>query len=382
MIITKELGKSEPLFVTHDWPSGLLAALYKSNRFDRFKDIKVATFNKNPKFFHIIHNLDQSYEGRIKLNSSSLYFPKIHGLDPKLLINETWNDPILNPSRSLLLTVDQWATVSPSYKKEILSTSPLKDLLSLFPRPFSQSNGVNVGNIQNSIKDVFGGINQTTHLQAKEFLQKEYFGMKELDESKVLFSTIGRMVQQKGIKLILSVVQYIIHSSRGRAQFIIAGNISPGDPYGLDCANHCKILREKYPQNFWADPNYFFRDHRYHLLHGSDFGLLCSFFEPGGLVQLEYLAAHTPVLATYTGGLKDTLKDFDPHSGQGTGYFIEQSSELGLVHSLNRAFQLFDNKTNYFTLRNNCSREVIDTSEMVHKYVEEFYRVMNKFRIA
>ena len=45
---------------------------------------------------------------------------------------------------------------------------------------------------------------------------------------------------------------------------------------------------------------------------GCDFGLMPSLFEPSGIVQQEYFAAGTPVIAFKTGGLKDTVFEYIP----------------------------------------------------------------------
>ena len=40
----------------------------------------------------------------------------------------------MNPSRCAILSSDQWATVSPSYKSELLSSSPLASILKNHPQ--------------------------------------------------------------------------------------------------------------------------------------------------------------------------------------------------------------------------------------------------------
>ena len=71
--------------------------------------------------------------------------------------------------------------------------------------------------------------------------------------------------------------------------------------------NELKIL---YPQNFWAAPTEFFYDGSL-INSGSDWALMPSKFEPGGIVQHESFVGSTPVIAHRTGGLKDTVIDFD-----------------------------------------------------------------------
>jgi starch synthase len=48
-----------------------------------------------------------------------------------------------------------------------------------------------------------------------------------------------------------------------------------------------------------------------------------SMFEPGGIVQQEFFVAGTPVIAFKTGGLKDTVKEFDRVARTGNGFTFE-----------------------------------------------------------
>ena len=68
-----------------------------------------------------------------------------------------------------------------------------------------------------------------------------------------------------------------------------------------------KILKAKYPDNFYAyTENTFFNDGKL-FNFGSNFGIVPSRYEPCGLVQQEYFVAETPVIATDEGGLHDTV---------------------------------------------------------------------------
>lgn len=76
-------------------------------------------------------------------------------------------------------------------------------------------------------------------------------------------------------------------------------------------------LKNRYPHCFWAGPNEFFTDGSV-VNRGSDFGLMPSLFEPGGIVQHEFFVGGTPVIAFKTGGLKDSVFEFV--NDQGNGY--------------------------------------------------------------
>ena len=93
---------------------------------------------------------------------------------------------------------------------------------------------------------------------------------------------------------------------------------SNADEYGRYCADKLYYLKKKYEFSFWAAPDEFFYDGT--LINcGCDFGLMPSKFEPGGIVQHEFFVASTPVIAHKTGGLKDTVIDFDFKLLKGSG---------------------------------------------------------------
>ena len=81
---------------------------------------------------------------------------------------------------------DQWATVSPSYKEDLLRTSPLAHLLKQKPMPFAFPNGIPV---EARIKK----LNEAApdHLTAKKLIQKKYFGYGDVDDSVPLLSFVG-----------------------------------------------------------------------------------------------------------------------------------------------------------------------------------------------
>lgn len=53
---------------------------------------------------------------------------------------------------------------------------------------------------------------------------------------------------------------------------------------------------------------------------GSDFAMMPSMFEPGGIVQHEFFCGGTPVVCFCTGGLKDTVFEFDMKTQKGNGF--------------------------------------------------------------
>lgn len=333
---------------------------------------------KTSTFFHIIHNGDKDYEGRVYLDYFETFYPEVHGLPFELLINDKWNQKIINPSRCALLCTDQWGTVSKSYKSEISASSSLAELLEKFPEPFAYSNGIDRDGIKNGIVELFKGCDIETHKKAKALIQKTYFGLEEFDDEILLLTTIGRVVEQKQVHLILRAVESLIHELGGKVQILIAGNVSPGDPYGQDCMKKMAELKAKHPKQFWADPSYFFSEYRLQLFHGTDFGIMFSRFEPGGLAQFEYFSGSTPMIATMTGGLKDTIEPINEEEKKGSGIFIESNNPAALVTAVLKAKKIFENKEIYHAIRNGCYGYVIDTKRGALEYLQEFFRLKKR----
>jgi len=179
------------LMISNDWFTGLIPAYIKIGRFgDFFKETKV---------FHIIHNLDPSYEGRLFPKPHEGIMNWIHELPSDWLVDPFWKKTVINPSRCALINCDNWGTVSHSYKYELLKESPLSSILSQKEHPFSYPNGIDkIARFNLVMKET-----QNDHLKSKEIIQKKYFKMERLDDSIAIFGFVGRITEQKGVNLIL-----------------------------------------------------------------------------------------------------------------------------------------------------------------------------------
>lgn len=149
------------------------------------------------------------------------------------------------------------------------------------------------------------------------------------------------------------------------------------DIYGQDCAKKINYLKNKYPYNFWGDPELFFKDGPTVNL-GCDFGLMPSKFEPGGIVQHEFFVAETPVIAMKTGGLQDTVFEYNPQTNKGSGFLMYHHSKDQLASAIQRAIKVFQIQEQYIKLRANAGKAVIDVSDVSRAYAAEFYRMFNK----
>lgn len=103
-----------------------------------------------------------------------------------------------------------------------MRVSPLGHLLRRFPRPFAMLNGVRTEERLQLLKTI-----APDHETAKANLQKKYFG--RVDPKIPVFSFVGRIVQQKGVHLILNAVRELIEMTKGRIQIIVGGMANQKD---------------------------------------------------------------------------------------------------------------------------------------------------------
>ena len=360
-----ELKIYPDIIVTNDWFCGFAPAYGKNGSF--------GDFFKKTCFFHIIHNLEPEYEGRIYPSKNEGNLENIYKFDPFWVIDPEWNEKIINPSRCAIMLCDQWGTVSHSYKKDILANSPLNYLLKKKIKPFSYPNGIYK---EKRLKILSHNIYKTKD-ECKSYIQKKYFLYKKSELSIPLYSFIGRITKQKGVLLILESVEDMINYTKGKIHILIGGKGDKSDPYAITCINKINYLRNKYPQQFWANPDIFFPEGPTINL-GSDFALMPSLFEPGGIVQHEFFIAKTPVIAFCTGGLKDTVFEFNWNNNKGNGINFEKHCKKDFFDAFKSSLELFKNKEKYEICKENAFKSTIDVADVSKNWCKEFYRLKNK----
>jgi starch synthase len=82
-----------------------------------------------------------------------------------------------------------------------------------------------------------------------------------------------------------------------------------------------------------------------HLIEaGSDMFLMPSRYEPCGLNQMYSLRYGTVPIVRATGGLADTVEDFDPTAGTGTGFVFEAYESAAMLEAVERAVAAYGDR--------------------------------------
>jgi starch synthase len=177
--------------------------------------------------------------------------------------------------------------------------------------------------------------------------------------------------------MILDIAEDLIIQTKEKINILIGGTGDKNDDYFQKCEEKINYLKNKYPHCFWSNPYEFFFDGLKVNL-GSDFGLMPSLFEPGGIVQHEFFIAGTPVIAFKTGGLQDTVFEFNHENWQGNGFIFDNYYKEELKEAINRAINLFYCKDKYYKCRENAYNSAIDVMDTAKAWCKEFYRLRNK----
>lgn len=118
------------------------------------------------------------------------------------------------------------------------------------------------------------------------------------DEALVFF--VGRLVYEKGIHLLVDAAPQIF-AQVGRTKFVVAGT----GPQLEALRQHAD---ERHVQDAFHFAGYISDDERARLYSVADVAAFPSLYEPFGIVALEAMAYHCPVVAAATGGLAEVVK--------------------------------------------------------------------------
>ena len=241
-------------------------------------------------------------------------------------------------------------TVSPTYAEEILTPAFGYGLEGLLrhrsDRFMGILNGIDYDQWNPAadplIEQTFDARGYDRKLENKLALQRA-FGLDE-DPQAPLFGHIGRLVEQKGVDIILDILPRLFEHPK--AQLIVLGSGS----HWLE--SQLIHNRTEHPRRMAVTVGY--DEALAHRIEaGSDCFLMPSRFEPCGLNQLYSLRYGTLPIVHGTGGLADTVVDATPgnvRANRATGFVFETPEPDALWDAVQRALSLFEERERWETL--------------------------------
>jgi starch synthase len=353
-----KLSWSPDIVHCNDWQTGLVPAL-------------LARQKSRPVTFFTIHNL--SYQGVFPFEDfQSLQLP-----------TDLWSPAALEFYHQFsfikggLVFADQLTTVSPTYAQEILTPEfgcGLDGVLRTRSNHLTGIlNGVNYQRWDPTADTLIAQCYDKTcwHRKAiNKLALQRHCGLRE-DTNSVVLGFVGRLVEQKGIDLILTLLPQLLLDPKN--QFIFLGE---GEQNYQD---ELRELAQRHPQQLGISISY--DECLAHLIQaGADIFLMPSRFEPCGLSQLYALRYGTVPIVRRTGGLSDTVVDATEanlRQGRATGFAFEEATPAALLATIRRALTFYGQRSQWRQLALTGMEQDFSWHTSAKAYLELYRRVIS-----
>lgn len=327
-VLCKKLGFGPDIIHCNDWQTGLVPA-YLQTQFG-----STPLFSQTSSLF-TIHNL--AYQGVFSGDEFDFTGLAAHLFNPHGL--EFWGK--INLLKSGIVFSDRINTVSRRYSLEIQT-----------PEFGCGLDGV----LRERKEDLYGIVNGADYTEwnpktdpliaanydaedlsgkmrcKKDLLQE--FSLPESLARQPVVGVVSRLVDQKGFDLLAQIVDELMEENLG---LVILGT---GDP---DYELQFHQIAERHPQKGGVKIAY---DNT--LAHkieaGADIFLMPSRYEPCGLNQIFSLKYGTVPIVRATGGLDDTIVDYDPGTGRGTGFKFSHYRARDLLGRIRDALSVYQSR--------------------------------------
>lgn len=355
----KEIGFQPDVINCNDWHTGLIPVYLKTI-------YSGDEFYKNIKTVYSIHNI--AYQGafdKSKLLHAGLWWD-IFTMD-KIEFYD-----MVNFMKGGIVFADKVNTVSEKYREEIMT-----------PEFGYNLDGV-LRNRQQDVVGILNGIDYSawdpktdkllySNYSEETIEDKENVKKKLLEENGLkyvegvpLLGLVSRLDDQKGLDFIAAIIDDMM---RLNIQFVLLGT---GEERYHHMFNH---LKNKYPEKLGVNIKF---DNKiaHNIYAGSDMFLMPSRFEPCGLGQLISLKYGTIPIVRETGGLADTVKQYNFKTRQGNGFVFSGYNPWDLLHAIRMAADSYKNRTVWKRIMNNGMKQDFAWEGSAEHYVALYEKAM------
>jgi starch synthase len=359
--LIENIGFKPDVIHCHDWQTGLVPALLKG------------PYGKNPKLSRIssiftIHNI--GYQG---------VFPEeklvVTGLPKDEFLNidglEFWGN--ISLLKAGIVYSDAVTTVSPKYAQELQTPEYGMGMEGILQARRAFLHGI-LNGVDYSLWDPrhdhhillsYSPQEMEGKGHCKEALIKE-MGLDDSIKSRPLLGVISRLDGQKGFDLLVELLEDILALDVG---LVVLGS-------GVETIQ--KAIEEATERHPGRVGLFFgFNEPLAHrIMAGADIFLIPSRYEPCGLTQMYALRYGTVPVVRATGGLEDTIVQFDPKTKKGNGFKFGPFASKAFLAAIKEAVNCFQVPKIWNKLMLNGMREDFSWDRSAKKYLELYQSVI------
>jgi starch synthase len=279
----------------------------------------------------------------------------------------------INALRHGIVYADSVTTVSPTYAREICSDEygmGLQD--SLRERGHAVTgilNGVDYDEWDPRHDRYLPAHYDPERLAVKSELKRQFAQHHKLAAAALvpLAGLVSRLAVQKGIELMFEALPKVL--SARPLSFVALGN---GEP---QYEEFFTLLERRFPGRVVFHCGY--DDELAHWIEAaSDLFLMPSRYEPCGLNQMYSLRYGTVPVVRRTGGLADSVQQYDMRTGTGTGVVFDDFNTQALESALNSALDLYATPRHWRRLVKNGMQQDFSWEHQGAEYVALYRRLL------
>lgn len=350
---SKTLGFRPDILHLNDWHTAMVS-FYLKYRLD--KD----AFFKNSKTLLTIHNL--AYQGFCSKNLMEKTGVDIEGYD----IENLGFYGRYSTIKAGLLYSDRLNAVSEGYAKEILTKEFGCGLEDLLHKRKNKLCGILNGadySIWSPDNDSFIKAKyDARNIEDKHICKMDLLEKIKLDKNPdaPLLGMIGRLVEQKGIEVVIDTVDYIMKLG---CKLVVLGE---GEQRYYDALS--KLAKKYYGRIKFEKA--FSNEIAHKIEAGADIFVMPSRYEPCGLNQIYSLKYGTIPIVSAVGGLDDTINDYRKDKLHGNGFKFKSMDRESFKKALKSALETYKNKTKWNKLIKTAMKSDFSWKKSALKYIK------------
>ncbi len=345
----------------HEWQTGLVPVYLRTLYSNHPRLQKLATV-------YTVHNV--GYQGLFSSFDMPLTGLGWELLSPKGL--EFYGK--INLMKGGLVFADLLSTVSAKYREEILTTEFGFGLEGLFQERSQELYGIVEGvdyNRWDPSRDPYLAASYSPEdLEGKKACKAALirrFGL-NLSLETPLIGLTTRFFERKGIDLLENSLFDLMRLEVG---LVLQGTGEERHQYLL------QEISQRYSSRMGLNIGY--TDELSHqIIAGADIFLMPSRYEPCGLDQLYSLRYGTIPVVRATGGLDETIQEFNPGTGQGNGFKFTGYTPVELLGAIQRTLAVYQDQTAWQGLMRRNMALDFSWDTVAPKYVELYRRAQAK----